>query len=164
MVIEFGRWLGHTWLGEFSRAQFWVFPGAEIVHFLGLCLLFGAALVIDLRLLGVVRAVPIRNVLSFAPVAATGLALNALSGLVFLCTYPENYFPSTAFWLKMLAVAIAGVNALWFQWVENPRIERLADGEEARWQAKSVALLSLTAWVIVIVLGRFLPYVSKSSS
>jgi hypothetical protein len=156
--------MGHSWLGNMGRDQYWLFPGAEIVHFFGLCLLFGAVLLIDLRILGFTRAVSIKRVLSFVPVAAVGLVLNTLSGIVFLCTYPENYFPSTAFRLKVLAIALAGVNALWFQWVEAPRVEHLGDGADAGPRVKAIALLSLTAWTIVIVLGRFLPYVSKSTS
>lgn len=157
------KWMEQSWLGAAARDMYWLFPAAEIVHFFGLCLLMGALLLIDLRVLGFARAVSIKKVIAFTPFALVGLALNVVSGVVFLCAYPENYWPSTAFQLKLVAIAIGVLNALWFKWVETPRIELLADGDDADARAKFVALLSLTAWIVVIVLGRFLPYVSLSS-
>jgi hypothetical protein len=158
------QWMGHSWLGEAGRNVFWLFPAAEIVHFFGLCLLMGAMLLIDLRLLGFARIVSIKQVMAFIPFAALGLVLNTLSGIVFLCTYPENYWPSTAFRFKMLALVIGATNALWFKWVEAPRIELLTDDANADRRVKVVALLSLAVWFVVIALGRLLPYVSKSTS
>jgi hypothetical protein len=156
--------MGQSWLGVAARDVFWLFPTAEIVHFFGLCLLMGALLLIDLRVLGFARSVSIKKVIAFTPVAIVGLALNTISGIVFLCAYPENYWSSVYFRLKLLAVVIGGLNALWFKWAEAPHIERLPDDGDASARAKVVALLSLTTWVVVIVLGRFLPYVTLSSS
>jgi uncharacterized membrane-anchored protein len=87
-----------------------------------------------------------------------------LSGIVFLCAYPENYWPSTAFRLKLLAIVLGGANALWFKWIEAPHIDVLAEDADASRRTKLVALLSLAIWIVVIVLGRFLPYVSKTTS
>jgi hypothetical protein len=157
-------WMGQSWLGEAARDVFWLFPTAEIVHFFGLCLLMGALLLIDLRVLGFARSVSIKKVIAFTPVAIVGLVLNIVSGIVFLCAYPENYWPSAYFQLKMLAVVVGGLNALWFKWVEAPRIELLADDGDAGACAKLVAAISLLTWIVVIVLGRFLPYVTLSSS
>ena len=159
-----GKWMGQSWLGEAARDIYWLFPTAEIFHFFGLCLLMGSLLLIDLRVLGFARAVSIRKVIAFTPVAVVGLGINVVSGIVFLCAYPENYWPSTAFRLKLLAIIIGALNALWFKWFEAPRIERLPDDGDADMRAKMVAFLSLTAWIVAIVLGRFLPYVSLSSS
>jgi len=160
----FAHWMGQTWLGEAARELYWLFPAAEVVHFFGLCLLMGSLLLVDLRVLGFARSVSIRRVLEFIPLAGLGLALNTLSGIVFLCAYPENYWPSTAFRLKVFAIIVGVVNALWFKWAEAPAIEALPDHGDASRRAKFVALLSLTVWVVVIALGRLLPYVSKSTS
>ena len=159
-----GKWMGQSWLGVAARDVFWLFPTAEIVHFFGLCLLMGSLLLIDLRVLGFARTVSIKKVIAFTPVALVGLVLNTISGVVFLCAYPENYWPSTAFRLKLLAIVIGALNALWFKWAEAPRIELLADDADAEFRAKIVAALSLATWVVVIALGRLLPYVSVSTS
>ena len=136
-------WMEQSWLGVAARDIYWVFPAAEMVHFFGLCLLMGSLLVIDLRVLGFARGVSIKKVLVFVPAAGLGLALNIVSGIVFLSAYPENYWPSTAFRLKMLAIGIGIFNALWFKWAEAPHIEQLADDGDASRRAKAVALLSL---------------------
>ena len=159
------RWSTDTWLGRVGRDVFWVFPAGEIVHFFGLCLLIGAMLVVDLRLLGFARRrLSIEAALSLLPAAIIGLVLNIASGILFLCAHPENYWPSTAFRLKLLAVALGGANALYFKYAEAPRLAGVADDFDADRRTKTVAVLSLLIWTIVIVLGRFLPFVSKSTS
>jgi hypothetical protein len=158
------HWMESSWLGVAGRDVFWVFPMGEILHFFGLCLLMGAILVVDLRLLGFARRVPLTAAVSLIPAAIWGLAINLASGIIFLCAHPENYWPSFAFRMKMLAILIGGANALWFKWAEAPRLAGLADEADVDARAKFVAALSLTIWIVVIVLGRFLPFVSKSSS
>jgi len=163
-LMSIGRWMGQSWLGEAARDLFWLFPAAETVHFFGLCLLMGAMLLIDLRMLGFARQLSIKKVQSFITLAVVGFTLNFLSGIVFLCAYPENYWPSTAFRFKLLAICLGGANALWFKCAEAPRIELMADDADTDTRTKFVAALSLLVWVTVIILGRLLPYVSKSTS
>lgn len=162
--VSIVHWMEHSGLGVAGREVFWVFPAAEIFHFFGLCLLMGAILVVDLRLLGFAKRVPLNAAVALIPAAIWGLAINLLSGIVFLCAHPENYWPSFAFRMKLLAILIGGANALWFKWAEAPRLAGLAGDADVDSRTKFVAMLSLTIWVAVIVLGRFLPFVSKSSS
>ena len=158
-------WSEASWLGRVGREVFWVFPAAEVVHFLGLCLLMGAMLVIDLRLLGLARRqLSIDAALSLLPVAIAGLALNLVSGIVFLCAQPDNYWPSTAFRWKLVAIVLAGANALWFKFAEAPRLVNISDDIDTDARVKLVAAISLFIWTAVIILGRFLPFVSRSTS
>jgi len=158
------QWSEQSWLGTAGREVFWLFPAAEIAHFFGLCLLMGAMLVVDLRLLGFARRIPLEATFSLIPAALVGFALNLASGIVFLCAYPENYWPSIAFRCKLAAIALGGANAVWFKLVEAPRIAAYPADADVDVRAKIVAGLSLGIWATVIVLGRFLPYVSQSSS
>jgi hypothetical protein len=66
--------------------------------------------------------------------------------------------------LKLMAIALAGANALWFKFAGAPRIAGAAADVDADTRMKAVAALSLFVWTAVIVLGRFLPFVSKSTS
>src|SRR5689334_8165980 len=116
------HWMEQSWLGVAGRDTFWLFPLGEIIHFFVLCLLMGALLIVDLRLLGFTRRLSLHAVLQLLPAAMLGLALNAASGIIFLCAHPENYWPSPAFRLKLLAIALGGLNALWFKWLEAPRL------------------------------------------
>ena len=158
-------WSESSWLGHVGRDVFWVFPAAEIVHFVGLCLLMGAMLVIDLRLLGIGRRLAsIESVLELIPVAIAGLVLNVTSGIVFLFAQPDNYWPSAAFRLKLVAIALGAANALWFKFAEAPRLAGTPEDFATDARTKTSAILSLAIWCAVIVLGRFLPFVSKSTS
>jgi hypothetical protein len=158
------HWMEQSPLGVAGRETFWLFPLGEIVHFFGLCLLMGAILVFDLRLLGFAKRVSLHTVEQLIPLAALGFVLNLASGIVFLCAHPENYWPSWAFRLKLFAIFLGGLNAVWFKWMEAPRLVALSDDADVNARAKFVAALSITIWIAVIVLGRFLPFVSKSSS
>lgn len=160
-VVE---WMQGSWIGVAGRDVYWVFPAAEIVHFFGLCLFMGAMLIVDLRLLGFARKLPLHGTLNLIPIALLGLLLNFLSAIVFLSAYPENYWPSLAFRLKLLAIFLGCLNALWFKLKEAPRLAAVAEQGDVDARAKAVAVLSLGIWVIVIVLGRFLPFVSVSTS
>ena len=161
---EIVYWMQESWLGEAGREIFWLFPAAEIVHFFGLCLLMGAILIVDLRLLGFAKRLSLQAVLQLVPVAIIGIVLNVVSGLVFLCAYPENYWPNTAFWLKLMAFFIASVNALWFEWKEAPKLVAIPEQGDVSARVKAFAAISLSAWTTVIIIGRFLPFVSVSTS
>ena len=158
MNPEILSWIESTALGEFMRSYIWAMPIAETIHIMCLCILFGALLVIDLRVLGVAKFINMQIAMKFIPVALIGFSANLLTGIAFLCTDPFRYFPNIGFQWKMGLVLIAGLNALWFWFGEHKELSKLADGEDAAFQAKVIALISLVVWIAVIVLGRMMPY------
>ena len=86
----------------------------ESLHFLGLTLLFGSIAAWDLRLLGVGRGVPIAAFHRLIPFAVVGFTVNVTSGIGFLMAAPDQYIYNPAFHVKMLLVALAGLNVLVF--------------------------------------------------
>ena len=152
------HWLESSWLGVTTRDVVWMFPTFEILHFMGLCVLIGAILVMDLRVIGLLRAIPMRQALSFTPIALGAFAVNLLSGIGFFCSDPFRYSVNIAFKIKMALVLLAGVNALWFWLAKHRKLVYLPDSD-ADVTSKIIAALSLIIWFAVIVLGRFMPYV-----
>jgi hypothetical protein len=152
-------WLGASAFGVATRELSWVFVAAETAHFFGLSILFGSLLVIDLRVVGFARFINMQAAMKFIPIAMVGFAINLLSGITFIASNPARYGPNIAFQWKMGLVIIAGLNALWFWFGEHKELSQLADGEDAEFRAKVIAALSLIIWVIVIILGRFMPFV-----
>ncbi len=152
-------WFESTWVGEQMRNIFWLFPAMETVHFIGLTIMFGSLLVIDVRVLGFGRFINMGSALKFIPIAIGAFSINLLSGIAFLCADPFRYFPNIAFQWKMGLIVIAGINALWFWFGEHDELKQLADGEDADFRAKVIAALSLAIWVAVIIFGRMIPYV-----
>lgn len=150
--------IADSWLGLLMRDHFWMWPLMENFHFLGLSILFGALLVVDLRVLGFARFIPMGPAMALIPLAIIGFAINLLTGIAFYAGDPFRYTYNTAFLWKMALIVLAGINALWFWFGEHSKLVRLADGEQAEIQAKFVAGLSLVIWVAVIILGRLIPY------
>jgi hypothetical protein len=144
----------HNWMVEI----FWLFPLMETIHFIGLSFMFGSLLVIDGRVLGLAKFINMKAAMNLIPLAIGAFSLNLISGYTFLAADPNAYLFNIGFQWKMGMIAIAGINALWFWFGEHKQLCSLADGQDAPFTAKLIALASLVIWVIVIVLGRMIPY------
>lgn len=152
-----------TWLGDFARDNAWFFTLGLILHFVGLCALLGTMLVIDLRVLGVARRMPVAGALSLLPLALAGFALNLLTGVVFFCFDPFGYWQNPAFKLKLLLIVAAGLNALFFAAVAR-RTGVLGVGHEPAAMLKVSAALSLMLWFGTLLLGRLIVAFQGSSA
>jgi hypothetical protein len=152
-----------SWFGQLMVAVPWLHSAFETIHFFGLSLMIGALLFVDLRVLGMFRAVDYRTVHRLVPLALLGFALNLITGLGFFCNDPTWWY-NPMFKLKMLFIAVAGANALEFTFVEQPKILALPDGADEHFglRIKISAALSLVLWILVILAGRLLPIFASS--
>ena len=132
----------------------WGWPLAEIVHFTGLCLLFGSVAYFDLRLLGCFRSIPLAAMHRLVPFGVLGFALSVASGVLFVSAAPDQYLYNPAFQVKMMLLALAGVNMVAFYLFAAPRLRGLAPQSRVPWQARLFALVSLLCWTGVIAAGR----------
>lgn len=154
--------LNATDLNAFITNTPWVWPTMEMIHFAGLCLLLGSLLIIDLSVIGFAPDIPLRLVDKFIIATLIGFALNAATGVLFFVGDPDRYIVNIAFRLKILAIALAGLNALYFTFVVRPVIQNGANNfRELGTNARISTALSLTLWTSVIFLGRFIPYVEE---
>ena len=153
-----------SWPGQMMHQVTWLFGVFETVHFIGLCFLMGAMLVVDLRLLGLMRQVPIRSVLPLLTVAVAGFACNLISGVGFFFSNPLSYWPNPAFKLKMALVVLAGLNALYFWLAERQPILAADRHGDTGLNIKISAGLSLALWLLVIFWGRAIPTFEGSTS
>lgn len=152
-------WFESTKVHDVMLDKFWIFPMMETIHFMSLCVMFGALLVIDLRVIGVAKFINMKAAMKFIPIAIGAFSVNLITGLAFLCADPFRYLPNIGFQWKMGLIVITGINALWFWFGEHKELCQLADGEDADFRAKVIALVSLLLWVAIIVCGRMIPYV-----
>ena len=151
------RWVRDTPLGHFMRETGNAFPVAEMSHFIGLSLLMGVMLVVDLRILGVFRQATYASVLKLIPLAILGFAINLASGICFIATNPFLYFTNPAFYWKLTFIFLGGLNALWFTFAEHRLISNLPIDATAPTLARVMAAGSLIMWTLVLLLGRLLP-------
>ena len=135
------------------RESYLVYPVVNTVHVIGIALLFGAIVPLDLRLIGWRRdAAPAVGVAKLLlPVAISGLVLAIPAGLLLFATDARAYAGSPLFQAKMLIVALAISNAVWLR-----ASERRGAVRERR--AALAAAASIMLWLSVIVLGRLLGY------
>lgn len=158
--IEFIR---STQLSEIFRNQVgWLWPLCESLHFLGLCLLIGAAGFFDLRLLGFMKGVSLRSAKRFVPWAMVGFAVNLFTGLIFFISQPQQYATNLSMWLKVVFLLLAGVNAMLFETSYSDRLMALEPDAEMPLSARLIGAVSLIAWFAVLYFGRMLPYLDPN--
>lgn len=135
------------------QATYWLWPVLEILHFVGLSLLFGGLLIVDLRLLGCFAGVSPAQTRRLLVLVLLGFGINLVTGILFIFGDPGRYAINIAFQIKMGLILLAGLNAAVFHYWVLPR-----SGEGGPWPAVS-ALASLLAWTSVLLLGRLIPYI-----
>jgi len=148
----------NTPMGQWVRNSTWAFPFLQSWHFIGMTMLLGVVGAIDLRVLGVARAVPLRPLHRFLPVAFVGFGINLITGICFFCHDPRVYFPNISFRIKMLLILLAGLNALWFRLGVFLDLEHWGPGIEASRLAKVISALSIVIWLAVITAGRYIAF------
>jgi hypothetical protein len=150
-------------LGQAMRQWLWLYPSVEIVHIVGIALLFGSIVVLDLRLLGLSRNIPVRTLARHVlPWTAGSFALIIPSGLLMFTAHATEFIDSEVFVIKMLLIMAAGVNAALFHTITF-RTADVWDSEEMRKlppppSARLAGGLSLLIWISVIACGRLLAY------
>ena len=153
------EWLNSTALNDFIMSTAWLWPTLEIAHFFGLCLLLGALIVSDLRMMGVARAVPLVLIEKFMILAVIGFSINAITGIFFIVGDPDRYLPNIAFRIKMVLILIAGLNVGYY--LLRVRFQVMSGDNETELSSSGrlIAALSLVLWTSIIVPGRIIPYV-----
>ena len=137
----------------------WLWPLMEILHFMGLSLLLGSLLVIDLRLAGYLRQINIAETHKLLPLVFIGFGLNFVTGFLFLMGDPARYMANIGFWWKMFLVVVALLNALWFKMKISPVMANWSPHADTLPVAKVIGWLSLGSWFGVLLLGRLIPYI-----
>jgi hypothetical protein len=129
----------------------WAYPALEVVHILGIALLVGNLVALELRVWGAARELPVAALARLSlGLALTGFGLVAASGLLMFGSQPGDLIGNRAFVVKMALVATAGLNAGIFH----------ARGGLGRLDAAARAqtLLSLGLWLTVMICGRMIGY------
>lgn len=132
----------------------WGWPVAEIIHFVGLCLLMGTVGVVDLRMLGFLRGLSLAGLHRLIPYGVLGFVLNVASGVLFVASSPDQYLYNPAFQIKMGVIALAGVNMALFYATTASKLARLGPNDPLPVAARVFAGVSLTSWLLVIAAGR----------
>lgn len=143
-IFSLFQWLDHTPIGEALRSNPVLFPLVSIIHLLGLAMLVGTILMVDLGLLGVgMRRQPVWRVAGeLQPFTWTGLAVMLVTGPILLTGEAITMYCNWAFWIKLSFVALAIV----FYFTAHRRATSNTSSL-SRKQMRSVAIVSLALWL-----------------
>ena len=161
VVLDAARWLQGSALGHFMRESgVWTYAIVNLAHILGVASLFGSVLVLDLRLLGFGRRLPLAALAdATVPVATAGFAVAAATGVGLLVTKATEYVGNPFLALKFPAIALGLVNVLLIRrseaWQARARRELLP--HEHR-RLAIMGGLSLACWLTAIAAGRLIAY------
>jgi len=142
------------------RHDLWLYPIVEIFHIIGFVMLVGGIIVLDLRLLGFSKGLPLqalsRHVL---PWSIGALLLIVPSGLLMFIAHAGDLVGNTAFIIKMVLLLCAGANAAAFHAGVFRGAAAWDTAVEVPLAAKRHALASLLIWAGVLACGRLLAYI-----
>lgn len=159
-LLDVVHWLNETAFSLYLRESELAFPLTEAVHLIGLGVSVGIVLWIDLRLLGVgltrVRVTELAGRLQ--PWAVGGFVIMFISGVLLFVGKPDNYYSTAAFRIKMALLPLAGLNVLFFQKQVWPGVAAWDEGGAVPWRGRLAGFVSLTLWIVIIVLGRWTAY------
>jgi len=147
-------------LSMFVTSTKWMWPVCETLHFIGLSLLMGVVLLVDLRMMGWMKRIPFSVLHRLMPWAILGFAMNVLTGMLFFIGSPGQYFASTVFQWKMIFVLVAGANAIYFTMFDE--VWRLEPGADAPMMAKLAAGGAVVLWIAIMWCGNMLPFIGDS--
>jgi hypothetical protein len=160
-LVKMLRALQASGLGHFMRESGpWTYAVVNLCHILGVASLFGSVLILDLRLLGVWRRIPLALLSGAAvPVATAGFVVAATTGVGLLATKAIEYADNPFLAVKFPAIALGLVNVL----VLNRSTAWQARGvrELSRRENRQLAVmggLSLACWLTAITAGRMIAY------
>jgi hypothetical protein len=162
-VDLFAKWLKDIGLQGFIDRYAWIIPGSQAIHFFGLATLFGIIGLLDLRMMGLLKGLPIRPLTRLIPLAMAGFAVNVVTGFILFSGAPNMFAHNIAFEWKMVFILIAGINAFVFLVSGLQRkCEELGPNDDVPPAAKAVAVISMTMWIGVMFWGRMLPFLGNA--
>lgn len=133
------------------KSHAFAYPALEVVHILGIAMLLGNLVLLELRVFGKGASLPVKDLARLGlGIVAVGFCMAAASGLLMFATQSAELLANRAFTLKMLLLTCAACNAAWFH------------GRDSLGKLDTVAKLQMVVstllWVSVVVCGRWIAY------
>jgi hypothetical protein len=159
-LLSLCAWLESTPPATAMRNSSWLFDATETTHTLGIILVAGTIMLVDLRLLGLgLKREPVTEIIGrIVPLTLSGFCLMFFTGSWLFASEARKLYHSQAFRIKLVLLAFAGLNALIFHltvyrnagnWNEMAILPR---------RARLAGLLSLILWISIIAAGRSIAY------
>ena len=152
--LGFSQWVKQS-------GSLWAFPGILLAHTYGMAIMVGIIAGIDLKILGLVPALPLAPLQKFFPLVWLAFWLNAITGTMLLAADASTKLTNPDFGVKMAFIVLAVINQRLIQKrvFGDPEVDR----RPFSFNAKMLAVMSLVCWLGAITAGRLLAYVGSAS-
>jgi hypothetical protein len=137
-----------------------VWPTCETLHFIGMSLMFGVLMIVNLRLLGWLRGMSFASAHRLLPFGLMGFGINFITGMFFFIAAAEQYTQNVAFHWKVVLLMLAGVNYLVLTVYDEAWA--LPASAEAPLSGKLLGGSALVLSVGVMYFGRMLPFIGNA--
>jgi hypothetical protein len=132
------------------------YPTILAFHTIGLALLVGPSVAVDLRLLGVAAATPLGALRPLFGIMWTGLVINAVTGLLLFIADAVMKAAQPVFWVKLACIAgavliLLRLRASILAAADRPQLTAVPRG-------RSLALASILLWTVAMIAGRLMAY------
>ena len=155
-LLPFFTWCEQTAIGEAIRSSQWLFPVIESVHLLGLVVIAGAVLVVDMRLLGLgLRQQPVAQLARDArPWLIGSLIVMLTTGILLFLAEATKCYYSPAFAVKMISLLLS----ITFTFTVRRKVALADEGRVGPFWGRLVAVVSVALWSGVGIGGRWIGF------
>ena len=130
----------------------WAYPMLEVVHLIGVALILGNLVLLEMRVFGWASTLPIEPLARLSlGLVGMGFGMAVVTGLLMFGTQPGELLANRVFTVKMALIMLAGCNAGWFHARRSLQLQDTT--------ARVSMLLSMVIWILVITCGRWIAYV-----
>lgn len=159
-LLGFCQWLENTPPAMAFRDSTWMFDITETFHTLGIVLVAGTIMLVDLRLLGLgLKREPVTEVVArVVPWTLWGFGFMTFTGGCLFAAEAVKLYGSPAFRLKIVLLALAGLNAFVFHRTVYRHVAEFDNSPAIPLRARLAGMLSLLFWIAVIAAGRAIAY------
>ena len=151
-------WLESSQLAMIVGASLWGYPIALSCHSVGMAIMVGIVVMVDLRVAGCFSSLSFSGMHKALKVAWWGFVLNVISGFALFSSQAYYFFTHKAFLIKIVAILLAAVNAFILQKMLKMYASHWDAGEAIPSKAKNLALSSMALWLVAVIFGRLIAY------
>jgi hypothetical protein len=152
--VGFLAWLEASALGECVRSSTPGYPSMIALHAIGMAIMVGLSLVIDLRVLGAFAGIPLPALQRFFKLAWIGFGINFVSGSALFAAQATAYMVDWVFLTKMGLVLLGAITA----GILQPATANAGPSGTLSGGTKAVAGIAIVFWVVAIIMGRLTAY------
>ena len=159
-MLSLCQWIHQTPLSVAIRESIWVYPILNVLHCVGILLVAGTIVVVDLRLLGLgMRRSPVSSVIGqVVPWTLGGFGFMFVTGSLLAWSEPVRLYHSLFFPWKLLFLALAGLNAFLFHYRIYRGVGLWDSSPLTPARARIAGAVSILCWICVIAAGRAVGY------